>query len=526
VHQLAQVSGICFNVRLANRKERPLICSATRSPLNLAENTDVGPKASVRKPAHSCICDGNEGSAGSGSSTLPGSARKPIPTTSNNWSAAAPQSVALNVASGTSLQVALDREVRIKKVGQPIHALIVEPVYAFDRVVIPVGSEVTGQVKKVGAISGGKRTLAVLDADFTPARTVEVSFDNLRLADGRVLPLHARVTPGSGQIIRFVAAADEKDKKGIRDAASEKTKQAKARARQEWDNAMSQLQTPGRMHRLKRYVEAQLPVHAQYIPAGTVYFAELDQALDFGTAVMTPEIASSMGGAVPPGSVVHARLITPLSSATAQKGETVEALLAQPLLDANHHLILPQGCRLKGNVRQVEPAHRMKKNGQLRIAFQQLIPPDGMQQTVVATLEAVQSGKDGNVQLDSEGGAEATTPKTRYLATALSLGLAAASMRTDEDAGRGASQAGGDTGSRVAGGANGFKLVGMVVGLLVHSRALGYTMGAYGAGMSVYSNFIARGREVVFPKNTAMEIGIGSRQEGNSTGTSTATPKE
>jgi hypothetical protein len=39
-------------------------------------------------------------------------------------------------------------------------------------------------------------------------------------------------------------------------------------------------------------------------------------------------------------------------------------------------------------------------------------------------------------------------------------------------------------------------------------------MGAYGAGMSVYSRFIARGHEVVFPKNTAMEIGIGRRQQG------------
>jgi hypothetical protein len=180
-------------------------------------------------------------------------------------------------------------------------------------------------------------------------------------------------------------------------------------------------------------------------------------------------------------------------------------------------MILPQGSRLNGTVRQAQPAHRMKKNGQLRITFQKLIPPDGVQQKVEATLEGVQSGKDANVKLDSEGGAEATTPKTRYLATALSLSLAAASMRTDEDAGRGASQGGSDTGSRVAGGAGGFKLVGMAVGLLVHSRALGYTMGAYGAGMSLYSNFIARGREVVFPKNTAMEIGIGSRQEGTPT---------
>jgi len=42
------------------------------------------------------------------------------------------------------------------------------------------------------------------------------------------------------------------------------------------------------------------------------------------------------------------------------------------------------------------------------------------------------------------------------------------------------------------------------------------SMEAYGAGMSVYSHFIARGNEVVFPKNTAMQIGTGTRVSGPS----------
>jgi hypothetical protein len=408
----------------------------------------------------------------------------------------------------------LDEEIRVKRVGQPVHARVVEPVYAFDRLVVAVGSQVTGQVTKIEAISGGKRTIAALDADFTPERKVEVSFNDLALPDGRHFPLQTSVSPGSGQVIRFVAAAESKERKGVKDAASERTKQAKEQAKQEWDKAMKQLKTPGRMHRLKRYVEAQLPVHAQYIPAGTVYFAELDASLDFGTEVMTPQMASSIGGPLPPGSVVHARLVTPLTSATSQKGEAVEAVISEPLLDGDHELILPQGSRLSGTVSQVQPARRLKKNGQLRIRFQELTQPDGIREKVQATLEGVQSGKDANVKLDSEGGAEATTPKSRYLATALSLTLAAASVRSDSDVDHGVAHAGGDSGARVAGGANGFKLVGMALGLAVQSRALGYTMGAYGAGMSVYSHFIARGHEVVFPKNTAMEIGIGRRQEG------------
>ena len=446
----------------------------------------------------------------------PGSARKLAPASSVPSACAPLQSVSLSIPTGTPLQVVLDQEIHVKKVGQPIHGRIVEPVYAFDQIVIPIGSEVTGQVTKIGEISGWKRTAAVLDADFTPERKVEVNFDELVLADGRHFRLQSNVTPGSGQVIRFVAAGEGKEKKkGVKDAAAEKTKQAKEQARQQWDNAMKQLKTPGRMQRLKRYVEAQLPVHAQYIPVGTVYFADLTVPLDFGTELMTPQIAASIGGPLPPGSVVHARLITPLTSATTKKGEAVEAVISQPLLDGERHLILPQGSRLEGTVSQAQPARRMKKNGQLRIAFQKLIQPDGIAEKVEATLEGVQSGKDANVKLDSEGGAEATTPKTRYLATAVSLTLAAASAgRGGNDVDNGVDHIKANTGAQVAGGVNGFKVVGMVLGLAVHSRALGYTMGAYGAGMSLYSHFIARGNEVVFPKNTAMEIGIGTRKIG------------
>jgi hypothetical protein len=112
--------------------------------------------------------------------------------------------------------------------------------------------------------------------------------------------------------------------------------------------------------------------------------------------------------------VVHARLITPLTSATSQKGEAVQAVISQPLRDGDHHLILFQGSRLAVTVSQFQPAHRLKENGLLRIKFQELIQPDGIQEKVEATLEGVQSGKDANVKLDSEVGAEATTPPATW----------------------------------------------------------------------------------------------------------------
>ena len=430
----------------------------------------------------------------------PGSARKPAAEPSKSAEPPPTQTIALTVAKGAPLQVALDQEIRVKKVGQPVHARVVEPVYAFDHIAVPVGSEVIGEITKIESLSEGKRTLAVLNADFTPLRKVEVGFHELVLPDGRRFPLHTSVAPGSGQVIELVTSANEKEKKNrVKDMASEKTKEAKQRAHEQWDKAMKELKTPGKVRRLERYGEAQLPVHRQYIPAGTVYFAELVDPLDFGSVVMTVPMASSIGTELPQGSVVHARLVTPLSSATSHKGQDVEAVLSQPLMDGDR-LILPQGSRLKGTVKQAQPARRMKKNGQLRIAFSELVPPDGIEQKIVSTLEAVQAGKNANVKLDSEGGAEATTSKSRYLSTAMSIGLA--TMASDDDAGSGA--AGGST-------IGGFKLVGMVMGAVARSRAFNTTMGAYGAAVSVYSNFIARGREVEFPKNTAMQIGVGTR---------------
>jgi hypothetical protein len=219
---------------------------------------------------------------------------------------------------------------------------------------------------------------------------------------------------------------------------------------------------------------------------------------------LTPELASSINTPPPPGSLVHARLLTALNSATTQKGEEVEAVLSRPLFDGNQ-LIIPQGSRLKGLVLQVRPARHLSRNGQLRMVFHELVLPDGVEQKVEAILEGIQAGKEQNLQLDSEGGAEATPPKTRFLATSVAVGLGAISFLGDTF---------GDTGPRVAGGATGYKLIGIALGAAIHSQEFGMAMGAYGGCRSIYIHFIARGHEVVFPKNTAMEIGIATRIEG------------
>ena len=418
-----------------------------------------------------------------------------------------PQTVALTVPKDTPLEIALDKDVRVRKVGQEIHGRLVQPVYAFDRLVVPVGTDVKGRIAKIDPISGKRRTFGILNGDFTPSHNVQVEFTELQLKDGTQIPFQATITPGSGQTIQLVSAKENSKKNAVKDAAAKKIDEAKQEARQKWNDAMKQVKEPGKLHRLEQYAVGQLPVRPQYIHSGTIYFAALDQPLNFGSEPLTAQMMASVGTPPPAGSLVHALLVTPLNSGTTQKGAEVEAILSQPLFDGDR-LVLPEGSRLKGSVVQVRPASRFHHNGQLRIIFRELVPPDGIQQRIVSNLESVQSGKNEHVTLDSEGGAEATSPKTRYLSTGLTIALALASTQHHTDADDAAT--GGGSGNGVAGGTAGFRLVGMALGLLVKSQPVGMAMGAYGSARSVYTNFIAKGREVVFPRNTPMEISIGS----------------
>jgi hypothetical protein len=407
-----------------------------------------------------------------------------------------PRSIALTVSNGTPLQIVLDKEVRVRKVGQPVSGRVVQPVYVFDRLVIPVGTTATGRISAIDPIPGPTRVLSAMNADFTPPHKLAVVFEELILPDGRHMDLHATTVPGTGQVIRLVSA-DQHKKNAVKDAAAQKMDQVRA----QWNNAMKQVESPGKMHRVMHYAVEQLPAHPQYIDAGTLYSAEISQPLDFGSESISPETLSAIGTPPPPESLAHAVLLTPLNSATTQKSTDVEAEVSQPLLDQGR-LILPAGTRLRGTVLQVRPARRLHRNGQLRIVFREVVLPNGAAQTVDTRLQGIQSDSADNAQLDSEGGAKSTSSKTRYLSTGASVGLALIGSGGRNDVG--------DAGS-TAGGATGFKLIGLIVGIAFRSHTYGILMSAYGGSRSIYNNFLGKGRDIVFPKDTVMEIGFGNR---------------
>lgn len=426
-------------------------------------------------------------------------------------------SIPLMLPAGTPLKVVLDEEVRVKDAGQPIRGKTTEPVYAFDKLLVPAGSQVLGRIAEIDPVSKRNRALAALNADFSPTKRLTVEFKELVLPDGRHLPIRTSVTPGSGGVLQFVPATESGNEGKLaqgKKVAKGKLAQARQNIKDQIASIKMQVHEPHKMHRLKRLALAQSPYRPQYIEAGTSFNADVQEPISFGSEQLQPETLTSIGTQPPSGSVVHAWLATPLNSATGRKGDTVEAVISQPLV-VSDHLVLPEGSRIKGAVLQVRPARRFGRNGQLRIAFHEVEPPNGTEKKIEAALEGLEVSKQENLKLDSEGGAQVTTPKTRYLTTGIAVMLAASSASPDGDRFRHGTGGGGggDIAGGTANGASGFKLVGAFVSAFSRSRIVATGFGSYGAAISIYSHFLARGRDVVYPKDMSMLLALGSREK-------------
>lgn len=409
------------------------------------------------------------------------------------------------------MRVIVTGKLRFKE-NEPVHARTVEPVFAFDREVVPPGTEVSGRIESLDPVARGRRVAAILGGDFTPLRDPRIEFDTLVLKDGRRIPLQTQVTPGSGTVVRFDAAKGQKKGK-IANAKQIARDQLDARKRA----AIEAVRAPGKMQRLGDVLLARLPYHPQSWPAGTRLNAELLAPLDFGTASIPAAQLSEFGAQPTSDSTVHAWLITDLDSRTATKGAAVEAILSRPLFTGDHHLVYPEGSRLRGTVVQARAARYWHRNGQLRFAFQNIEPPATGIQPAQATrrvegqLESVEVGGKDKMAMDSEGGTKVTSSKTRFIAPVVTVMLAGRGLDRDRDLVNGTPTGAirSNAGGQAVAGAVGFGLIG--AGIAQISRPVSAVIGFYGAGWSVYSNIIGRGREVRFPTDTPIEVRFGSR---------------
>jgi hypothetical protein len=406
--------------------------------------------------------------------------------------------IVLTLPEGTVLRIAIDRHTPISHVGEPVQGHVVSTIYAFDFPVIPAGSLVTGHVTQIASVSKLRRAESYANGDFSPFHGYQVTFDRLLLPNGRALEIETTVSHGAARVVHLVSKSDKDDQQNESAAGPPADIQPD-----------EPVHNPTKLQRLKQFLLAQSPYRQQYIEHGTRFNVTLNHDLDFGSEVQTPDQLAKVGTLPLANTVLHARLLLEVSSATATRGTPVVAELTQPVYSADQQLLLPSGSRLIGQVVEARAARLLHRNGELRVLFEHIEVPGGGLQDVQGTLEGIEVDRSAHMKLDEEGGARAVDPMTRYLSTGVALLLAGAAAHPELD--HGTADDADDPAVRAGSGASGFGLAGTVIGLASKSNAVSIVFSAYGASASIYSNFLSRGREVVLPKDAPLEIGLGTR---------------
>ena len=174
----------------------------------------------------------------------------------------------------------------------------------------------------------------------------------------------------------------------------------------------------------------------------------------------------------------------------------MRALVVEPVLDKDKQLVVPQGSVLVGHVTTAKAARTLGRNGKLRFAFQQVQFPQNSaaSRPVEGALAGATTQGTQSLNLDAEG---TVTPKNHASAIAPLLLTMLAGRALDND---------GNLTVQTGVASNSFGLVGRVVGIAAGNRNFAAGLGFYAAGLSFYQNFLRSGHDVVFPKDTRIEI--------------------
>jgi hypothetical protein len=448
----------------------------------------------------------------------------PVPPSPVSLPPVALPPVPLVVESGVPLRLYLTERVPMR-LGAPATAKLIEPVYAFDRIVIPAGSVVQGRVTALDSVGKLMRTQAVMGGDFTPLHTARVEFTGVTLPTGETREFHTASTVGLPTLYSEPKPQKKKVQKpapsnnpSLHDQATRQiNSQIGAQVNARTYGLGSLVRGPNKLERLQDLVYAKLPYHPQRYRRGTRFDAVLAQPLQFGSAALSPDALKDVGTAASLDRAVEVRFLSSIGSSTAKVGDRVEAALSEPLLSAANKLILPEGTLLTGTVRQARPARWFHRGGKLRFNFDAVtlpasiasLPPAPATQ-LDARLVGAETDPRAAVKIDSEGAAQATTPKSRLLAPTIAALIAVKSL--DNDYGKPTSAGGngaGNPGGLALGGLSGFGLLGMVAAH--YSVTAGSALGMWGMAASVYRHVVSRGPEVNFDKNSSMVVRFGAR---------------
>ena len=105
---------------------------------------------------------------------------------------------------------------------------------------------------------------------------------------------------------------------------------------------------------------------------------------------------------IPPGTILHIRLGTTITSKTNKPGDTFTGSVAQDIVSGKD-TIVPQGSQVTGHVAYVKHAGRIKAKAQMRIVLDSIITPEEQKIQFSSTLEDSKGGVCGSTATDEEG---------------------------------------------------------------------------------------------------------------------------
>jgi hypothetical protein len=404
----------------------------------------------------------------------------------------------ITLPAGTPLPVQMGGQLPMKA-GEPIRAELLYPVYDHDQLVIPAKTIVTGTVVSLTP-DHTHRLHARLRGDFTPFHTPVVRFTGIVLADGTTVPITTGTATDGAPIYRLTAPPPRKG--GL-------IRRQFAAAEQAAKDRIVAFTGPDKADRLKQFVYSQLPYHPEHIAKATAWTVEtaepatvpdppapLTETAAAPTAsptTPTPPATPALKPGEPPTWVLQAYLKAGISSATSKSGQSIEAVVAEPIRNPDGSIAVPQGSILTGTITEAKPARSFARVGKLRFNFRQLQLPGEQAQNVQATLTGADSSRDQSLAMTSEGQVQ-PKPQDKILVPALLIALA--SRPFDEDHGV---LHNGEASNSVG-------LLGFIIGTAAGQPNIAAGIGFYGAGIAIYERLLRRGKEVAFPSDTRIVL--------------------
>ena len=402
--------------------------------------------------------------------------------------------------TGTPLAIALDRNYPMRA-GAQIQGHLLYAIYADNRLVLPAGTKIAGTVDSL-ARDRSRRTHAILGGDVTPFRIPRVRFTRVQLADGTSLPLTTQPASNGAPVYRAVAPPAvtggflRREFNAGLDAAR---------------GDLAYFIAPGKGDRFVQWIYSQLPYHPQRIEKDTAWTVELASALKVPVApspgVTTPtpqhrphfwEVRQPAPDQPHPGVWrIEANLEDDITSESSTRGQSIHAVVAQPVVEPDGSIAVAQGATLTGSITEAHRARWLGRSGVLTFNFSQLTLPDREIQAVETRLTGADSSE--GIGLNAEGQAKAR-PRDRVAIPLILAVMASGPLDQDKGHFHHAARKNGTAG------AAGLGLIGTVVAAAGGSPSVALGIGYWGMARSVFGRWIARGQTIAFPKDTRIVV--------------------